>query len=176
MAAHRKTCSFYRFCNGMTTDCYGDADCCGHYWARLVTCKRMMPWSPWSLCCNLLNLTTITGRACLFREVHGLCFSLKGILSRLHEYLLYLNQADSHSFMKHHVLTTRLEDFTFKHGKQLDQMAAPWTSVSLNWPLTLLFLCVLALSLIVSPLILNGCVVCRLLTWTEEVHDLCLSS
>eukprot|EP00069_Balaena_mysticetus_P002662 bmy_16168T0 len=37
MAAHRKTCSFYRFCNGMTTDCYGDADCCGHYWASLVT-------------------------------------------------------------------------------------------------------------------------------------------
>ncbi|KAI2518074.1 cell division cycle 14A [Homo sapiens] len=37
MAAHRKTCSFYRFCSEMTTDCYGDADCCGHYWASLAT-------------------------------------------------------------------------------------------------------------------------------------------
>ncbi|XP_060158121.1 dual specificity protein phosphatase CDC14A isoform X2 [Globicephala melas] len=37
MAAHRTTCSFYRFCNGMTTDCSGDADCCGRYWASLVT-------------------------------------------------------------------------------------------------------------------------------------------
>lgn len=160
MAAHRKTCSFYRFCNGMTTDCYGDADCWGHYWARLVTCKRMMPWSPWSLCCNLLNLTTIIGRACLFREVHGLFFFF--IKGHIIQAALISSLAQPGWFIqlgKHHILTTRLEDFTFKHGKQLYQMAALWKSVSLNWPLTLLFLYFLALSLIVSPLILNGYVV-----------------
>ncbi|KAB0356024.1 hypothetical protein FD754_000180 [Muntiacus muntjak] len=45
MAAHRKTCSFYRFCNGMTTDCYGDADCCGHYWARLFVLREPLELS-----------------------------------------------------------------------------------------------------------------------------------
>lgn len=80
----------------VTSDGCPGAQCRGHYWANLVTSKRVIPWPPWSLRCDRLCPTPAT-LAC--SKIRMGCI-IKEHINLLYQSLPYPSQTNSHSFIR----------------------------------------------------------------------------